>query len=337
LANNVSATLTEFPSLRINEVLARNSTGLRDASGTAEPWIELVNTGTNFVSLDGLFLSDSDANPTRWPFPTGLSIPAGGFMTVFADGEPAQSTLTELHTSFRLASTAGISIRLAIARIENGSPHNVDYFHSVVGPTVNVSSGRLPDGFVASLSDLTPTPGASNAGLVANRPPVFGIIAEQRITEGVAWTLDLTATDPDLPPQTLRFTLIQGPSTLTLSEAGRITWTPAAADVGSLTVMATVTDSGSPPLSTTNNIPVVVSAAPPMERPQFDAPSLDPDGRVRLVIRGVTGRRYRIDSSPGLGPWSPLSEWTADPAGLILLTLPEPGAPTRFYRAVLLP
>ena len=432
LANNVSATLDEFPTLRINEVLARNTAGRRDNTGTAEPWIELVNTGPDAVSLDGLYLSDTDANPTRWAFANGLSIPAGGFMTVFADGEPAQSTPTEPHASFRLPSTPGSPIHLALSRIENGTNNNVDFLKLVVGSQPDVSAGRLPDGFVPSLADMIPTPGASNAGIQPNRPPtfapfagvdvdegnavdvildasdpdqpgqtltfellqgpptltlsaaghlawaptendgpstnpivvrvsdngspvlnatnrfnvivrevnqapVFAAIAEQRIDEGTPWTFDLTATDADRPVQTLTFALVQGPPALTISAVGRVAWTPGSSDVGPHTVVARATDSWVPALSATANISVVVIAATSNQPPHFDPPTRDADGHVSLVLRGNTGSRYRIESSSGLGPWTTMSEWVADPAGLVIPITPDAATPVRFYRAVLLP
>lgn len=190
LANNVTRPLPEFPTLRFNEVLARNVGGLRDASGTAEPWIEIVNTGAEEVSLDGLFLSDTDSNPGRWAFPTGHSIPAGGFLVVFADGQSAQTTQTELHTSFRLPSVAGTPIRLTLSRQLPDGLNAVDYIHTTVGAEADVASGRLPDGEITSLLDMTPTPGASNNRIVAQPPrldsPVLDANGVNLILRGTA-------------------------------------------------------------------------------------------------------------------------------------------------------
>jgi hypothetical protein len=170
LANNVTRPLPAFPTLRFNEVLARNTSGLRDASNTAEPWLEIVNTGVEDVSLDGLFLTDTDANPGLWAFPQGRSIPAGGFLVVFADGQAAQTTVSELHASFRLPSVAGTPIRLTLSRQLPEGFNPVDYIHTSVGAEADVSSGRLPDGEIASLLNLPPTPGASNDGATAEPP-----------------------------------------------------------------------------------------------------------------------------------------------------------------------
>ena len=45
------ATLAPFPLVWINEVLATNSSGITDNTGTREPWIELYNSGTNSIAL----------------------------------------------------------------------------------------------------------------------------------------------------------------------------------------------------------------------------------------------------------------------------------------------
>ncbi len=64
-------------------------------------------------------LPDQRPTPTSrdWAFPAGTSIGPGEFLVVWADGEPAESTAGELHTSFRLAPTNGaIALVRAAAR-----------------------------------------------------------------------------------------------------------------------------------------------------------------------------------------------------------------------------
>ena len=162
VSNNVAASLPEFPTLRINEVVTRNTTGITDNTGTREPWLELVNTGADPVSLDGLYLTDSYANLTQWAFPSGNSIPAGEFLVVFADGQAAQGTLAEPHTSFRLPTTQGVAWSVALARLQNAQPAVVDFMSGVVGG-IDASIGRTPDGDPASVTSLlSPSPGSSN-------------------------------------------------------------------------------------------------------------------------------------------------------------------------------
>src|SRR5579863_1325820 len=69
-----------------------------------------------------------------------------------------------------------------------------------------------------------------------------------------------TATDPDLPPQNLVFGLVSAPSGASIVPGtGVIIWTPAQTQSPSTnTITVSVTDNGTPPLSTTNSFAVVV-------------------------------------------------------------------------------
>ena len=167
--NNVAAVLPEFPTLRINEVLPRNARGLVDASGKAEPWLELINTGASPVALEGLFLADNARGTNRWLFPASGVLEPGGFRVVFADGEPAQSSASEWHASFRLPSTEGTSFLVILGRDVGGLSQVVDLFRSVVGSADDRSWARQPDGDPASVFFINPTPGAANQGASAPR------------------------------------------------------------------------------------------------------------------------------------------------------------------------
>src|SRR6187549_1504146 len=70
----------------ISEFVASNSNGLRDEDGDFSDWIEIFNSGTNMVNMDGWFLTDTADNLTRWRFPA-TNLPAGRFLVVFASGK----------------------------------------------------------------------------------------------------------------------------------------------------------------------------------------------------------------------------------------------------------
>ena len=65
--------LPAFPLVWINEVLATNNAGIVDNTATRRTWIELYNSDTNVISLNGYFLSDNFTNLGRWPFPSTAS------------------------------------------------------------------------------------------------------------------------------------------------------------------------------------------------------------------------------------------------------------------------
>ena len=69
--------------LLISELLADNTTGLRDADGHYADWIELHNPTTSPVNLDGYFLTDDPADPDKWRL-RALSLPPIAYLVVFA-------------------------------------------------------------------------------------------------------------------------------------------------------------------------------------------------------------------------------------------------------------
>jgi len=115
-----------------------------------------------------------------------------------------------------------------------------------------------------------------------------------------------------------------------------VTWTPTDSDAGTNAVVVRVRDDGSPVLSAEVGFNIVVARTLNVS-PRFDLPVFEADGRVRIVLRGTTGLRYRVETATVWGQWVSMTEWTADPSGLTLLATPEPGNGPRLYRALLLP
>lgn len=142
------------PVLFINELMADN-TSLPDPDepGGFEDWIEIFNPNDTAVDMGGLHLTDNLATPTLWTFPAGVSIPAHGYLLVWADDEAAQGPT---HAGFKL-SKSGESVSLyssdgtiAIDTITFGQQ------------TTNVSYGRSVDGAGTWGFQATATPGATN-------------------------------------------------------------------------------------------------------------------------------------------------------------------------------
>jgi CotH kinase protein/Chitobiase/beta-hexosaminidase C-terminal domain/Lamin Tail Domain len=89
--------------LRITEFLASNTDGIRDAEGDRPDWIEIFNAGNDAVDLSGMYLSDDSGNLKEWQFPSGVSIPAGGYRLVFASNKDTVLAGNEIHTDFALS------------------------------------------------------------------------------------------------------------------------------------------------------------------------------------------------------------------------------------------
>ena len=157
--NSTETALPPFPPLWLNEVQSENVNGLRDGAGERAPWIELYNAGTNAVSLEGLFLANNYSNLAQWAFPAGATIQPGEFKVVFADGQPDQTTATELHASFTLAPAAGAAV---LSRLLDAAPQILDYLNYRELPP-GQTYGSYPDGqpFYRQQFHYA-TPGATN-------------------------------------------------------------------------------------------------------------------------------------------------------------------------------
>src|SRR5207247_10980677 len=148
--------------------------------------------------------------------------------------------------------------------------------------TNDISQGRFADGAASIYFMTTPTPrGTNTIGSVNPHAPSIDPIANRSVTLGQTLSFTVTATDPDVPPQTLTFSLDAGAplGTSINPSSGLFTWTPAPAQAPATnTIVVRVTDSGVPPSSATRAFTVIV-ATPPKARI-----STDGNGHVSLVF-----------------------------------------------------
>ena len=102
--------------LVISEFMASNTNTLPDGDGQSSDWIEIYNPTYTAVSLDGWYLTDDDANLTKWQFPNGLDIGPGQFLIVFASEKtfelypynyPYLDPAGYYHTNFNLDKNPG--------------------------------------------------------------------------------------------------------------------------------------------------------------------------------------------------------------------------------------
>jgi len=165
--------------LLISEFMASNSSQvpleegeLLDGDGESSDWIEIYNPTDAPVSLDNWYLTDNDANLTKWQFPNGLWIGAGEFRIVFAsqktyDQYPSNYPYLDAggyyHTNFNLNKDTGY---LALTAMVN---NKVVIIHEYRYPLqlTNVSYGLVQQATTlvergATVSYLVPT--ASDAG-----------------------------------------------------------------------------------------------------------------------------------------------------------------------------
>jgi len=139
----------------INEFMASNYSILADPQGEYDDWIELRNVTDQPVDLTGHYLSDEPGNMRKWQFPAGTSIPADGYLLVWADEDVTAAP--GLHASFKLG---GSGEQLYLTDIDANSNVVLDFI-SFGDQTTDTSYGRSAnDADVWTL--MSPTPGDEN-------------------------------------------------------------------------------------------------------------------------------------------------------------------------------
>jgi len=88
---------TPVTGLVINEFMASNDAAFADENGDFDDWIEIYNMNDHPVDIGGLFVTDDLEDPTAWQIPDSApdttTIPAGGFLVLWADKESEQGVL----------------------------------------------------------------------------------------------------------------------------------------------------------------------------------------------------------------------------------------------------
>ncbi len=93
-----------------------------------------------------------------------------------------------------------------------------------------------------------------------NTAPVLAAIGAQAVNELTQLAFTASATDSDLPANTLSYSLVGAPTGATISPAGVFSWTPTEADgFGTYTFTVRVTDNGTPAMSGEEVITVTVN------------------------------------------------------------------------------
>ncbi|MBR6083302.1 MAG: CotH kinase family protein [Salinivirgaceae bacterium] len=155
LAFSVLTAMAANAQIVINEYCA-NSTSFLDEYGDSNDWIELLNTSSADVNLEGWHLSDKADNLAKWTFPA-VTIKAGGYLKVFASSKDLKEVANGkfLHTNFNISSE-GEAFYLSDA--SGKIVHQTD---TLVVPN-DVSRGLSPDGNGKWVFFAEPTPGAAN-------------------------------------------------------------------------------------------------------------------------------------------------------------------------------
>jgi HYR domain/Secretion system C-terminal sorting domain/Fn3 associated/Lamin Tail Domain len=144
--------------LFINEVAPQGTIAINS------DWIELYNDGTTTASLNDVYITNKIATPFKWQL-TGLTIPAKGFLVLFADND---TLINRTHLNFKVSASGE---KIYLNRNVNGAAVQLAFFESPTSPPDedNVTFGGLIEGqptpLPAALTKfLGGTPNAANAG-----------------------------------------------------------------------------------------------------------------------------------------------------------------------------
>ncbi len=186
--------------------------------------------------------------------------------------------------------------------------------------------GRSADVTVTVTDSGGPPASASRSFRISvggsNSSPVFAGIPAQSVVAGDLLTVQLSATDGDVPAQTLTYSLANAPEGMTAnSTSGLITWIPQAPFAGqSYLVEAVAADSGTPSAQGQVAFTVTVLAPPnrapvfgalpvqiwfPGETQTFTVPVTDPEGQPLTILADTTSLPGTASITPaGVITWA---------------------------------
>jgi len=139
----------------INEFMASNKTTIKDNANEYEDWIELYNANSYAVDLSNSYLTDDKTNPYKFLIPNGTTIPANGYLIIWADNETFQGSL---HSNFKLSTSSGF---IGLSGKINSQVSWVDSL-SYGLQVSDKSYGRTVDGETNLSTFAKATPGLSN-------------------------------------------------------------------------------------------------------------------------------------------------------------------------------
>jgi hypothetical protein len=164
-----------------------------------------------------------------------------------------------------------------------------------------------------------------------NTAPSLAAIPNQTVNAGATLVFTNTATDADLPADTLAFTLPLKPAGATITLDGVFSWTaPAVLTPQTNSVSVRVTDNGTPPLSDAKLFTITV--VPP---PSLSSVTLT-DGALNFTWNTYPGKTYRMVYKSDLNApaWTPVGPDTVAAGYLLSGSDTNLVDQQRFYRVM---
>ncbi len=171
--------------------------------------------------------------------------------------------------------------------------------------------------------------------LPVNDAPVLAPIPNQTILAGRTLVVTNSASDADVPAQTLTYRLLSAPAGVSIdTNNGVLTWRPTIAQsAATQAVHVVVSDSGAPVMSATQGFTATVTPAGP---PTLDAASIT-NGQFGFWIAGDAGPDYTIQASTDLVSWSSVATSMSPAVPFFWADTNSTTFSSRFYRTLLGP
>jgi hypothetical protein len=288
---------------------------------------------------------------------------------LFADGESAETTASEWHTSFRLTNGTG---SVALTRLVNGAPQIVDYFNFSDLPA-NHSYGSCPDGQLFDRQEMFyATPGttnncsaaplvvyinewmAANAGFIRDpadndaddwfelyNPNLFSVdLGGYFLTDNLSNKFQYAIPDSGhyvIPP--LGYLLVWAAIGLFAADGTLIDAVTFGAQTNNISEGHYPAGTG-PIYFMSTPTPRIANGDPnPSTPPEFLGISIANGNGPSFTIRTIAGRTYRIEYSDTLTPgsWTQLIPDRFATGSTLVVQDPFNEASQRFYRVRLLP
>lgn len=166
-ASNEVQSTAYINGLKITEFMAKNSSTVKEETGTYADWFEVHNTTSSPINMAGLFVTNSLSDLNMFMIPHGnpakTTVPAGGYLVFWAD---KQEQIDANHVNFKLNAEKGA---IAIVQLRSSENYIIDSV-SYTNQGEDISYGRYPNVTSAFRYLLEPTPGAANKNTVTAAP-----------------------------------------------------------------------------------------------------------------------------------------------------------------------
>jgi hypothetical protein len=344
--NNATATDADLPANPLTFALVSGPTGMIVSTNGAISWTptEAQGPSTNVIQIRVADTNIYAANSASLSVTNSFTLIVNEVNIAPVLTVPTNQTINELtlYTNNATATDSDLPANPLTFALVSGPTGMIVSTNGAIswtpteaqGPSTNVIQIRVTDTnvFAVNSTSLSVTNSFTITVNEVNTAPIVGALNDRAVNSGQTISFTATATDADIPANTLVFSLVNAPSGATVSSGGSFNWRPTVAQANTTNLIKVVaTDNGSPILSGTNSFTVIVSNLLPVVL----TPISYSNGQFKAQVSGSTGPDYIVVASSNLVQWSDVLT-NLSPATPFIFTNTT-GLPNRFYRVRIAP